>query len=131
MSSSHFTRQFEAAFGWTPHQYRIRWRLDRARELLAAGNHSVTEVCVEVGFSSLGSFSDLFRRRIGASPSAYQRRLRGLCQVPGQVTRELAAGCFTLLGHLPVDAFRSFREDPPAPLGQGPSVNNQRGTPCG
>jgi AraC-like DNA-binding protein len=130
LSSSHFTRQFEAVFGATPHQYRIRCRLDLARELLAAGNHSVTEVCLEVGFSSLGSFSDLFRRRIGVSPSAYQRRLRGLVQVPGQIPRELIPGCLTLLGLLPADAFRSFREAPAGRRWQGPPVNNQRGVPC-
>ncbi|WP_437984397.1 helix-turn-helix transcriptional regulator [Sorangium sp. So ce117] len=49
----------------TPHQYRIRRRLDLAKQLLAAGHHSVTDVCMEVGFSSLGSFSALFAQRIG------------------------------------------------------------------
>jgi AraC-like DNA-binding protein len=110
LSPSHLTRQFEAVFGVTPHQFRIARRLERARHLLAAGHHSVTEVCMAVGFSSLGSFSDLFRRRVGLSPSAYQRRLRGLCLVPGAVAPELVPGCLTLLGLLPADAFRSFRE---------------------
>src|SRR5512143_3825229 len=64
ISPFHFIRQFEAVFGATPHQYRIEARLDRARRLLAKGELSVTEVCMEVGFSSLGSFSDLFTRRV-------------------------------------------------------------------
>ena len=74
ISPFHFIRQFEAVFGLTPHQFRIQSRLDRAKHLLAMGGHSVTDVCMEVGFSSLGSFSDLFTRRVGATPSAYQRR---------------------------------------------------------
>ena len=85
ISPFHFIRQFEAVFGLTPHQFRIQSRLDRARRLLAMGHHSVTDVCMEVGFSSLGSFSDLFTRRVGATPSAYQRRLRAMVQVPGML----------------------------------------------
>jgi AraC-like DNA-binding protein len=110
ISPFHFIRQFEAVFGVTPHQYRIQCRLDEAKRLLAAGQHSVTEVCMAVGFSSLGSFSELFKRRIGAPPSSYQRRLRGLCPVPEQLQRALAPGCLSLLGQLPPAAFRSFRE---------------------
>src|ERR1700716_2108935 len=70
ISPFHFIRQFEALFGLTPHQFRIQSRLDHAKRLLAMGHHSVTEVCMEVGMSSLGSFSDLFTRRTGATPSA-------------------------------------------------------------
>jgi AraC-like DNA-binding protein len=75
ISPFHFMRQFEAVFGETPHQFRIGRRLERAKQLLARGQHSVTEVCMEVGFSSLGSFSELFTRRVGESPSRYRRRL--------------------------------------------------------
>jgi AraC-like DNA-binding protein len=110
ISPFHFIRQFQAVFGVTPHQFRMRARLDRAKELLAAGEHSVTEVCMEVGFSSLGSFSDLFRRRVGAAPSAYQRRARCLVQVPGTYPDALFPGCLNLMALLPADAFRSFRE---------------------
>ncbi|KYF80736.1 AraC family transcriptional regulator [Sorangium cellulosum] len=110
ISPYHFIRQFEAVFGVTPHQYRIRRRLDLAKQLLAAGQHSVTDVCMEVGFSSLGSFSALFAQRIGVPPSAYRRRLRALVQVPGRLPWELIPGCFSLMGRLPPGAFRSFRE---------------------
>jgi len=110
ISPFHFIRQFEAVFGVTPHQYRIRARLERAKLLLARGQHSVTDVCLEVGFSSLGSFSSLFARRIGASPSAYQRRARALVQVPGTFPVALFPGCLSLLAHLPAGAFRNFRE---------------------
>src|SRR5215471_5042853 len=74
MSPFHFIRQFRAIFGDTPHQFRIQARLDRAKYLLAVEHDSVTDVCMEVGFSSLGSFSDLFERRVGMRPSAYRRR---------------------------------------------------------
>ena len=105
ISPFHFIRQFEALFGSTPHQFRIRARLEAAKTLLAGGARSVTDVCMRVGFSSLGTFSDLFARRVGEAPSRYQRRLRA---TPPDFSR----GCFGLMGRLPVDAFRSrnFRE---------------------
>ena len=65
MSPFHFIRRFEALFGATPHQFRV---------LLAQGGLTVTEVCMEAGFSSLGSFSALIARRIGQPPSRFQRR---------------------------------------------------------
>jgi AraC-like DNA-binding protein len=73
MSPFHFIRQFEALFGLTPHQFRIRSRLDRAKMLLKEGQ-SVTDVCMEVGMSSLGSFSGQFSRRVGETPSGYQNQ---------------------------------------------------------
>ncbi len=106
MSPFHFIRRFEAIFGATPHQHRIAARLTRARHLLALG-HSVTEVCFEVGFASLGSFSDTFTRRIGETPSGYGRRTRVLVQVPGVIPRQLVPGCLGLMALLPE---RSFRE---------------------
>jgi AraC-like DNA-binding protein len=81
LSSFHFIRRFQAAFGETPHQFRTRERLTAARRLLARG-HSVTQVCVDVGFSSLGSFSALFAREVGVSPARYQRNLRSSVFVP-------------------------------------------------
>jgi AraC-like DNA-binding protein len=107
ISPFHFIRQFEAVFGLTPHQFRIQARLDRARYLLAMGEHSVTDVCMEVGFSSLGSFSTLFARRLGEAPSAYQRRIRTSVQVPGGLPAVLAPGCLSLMSRLPPSAFRA------------------------
>jgi AraC-like DNA-binding protein len=75
LSSFHFIRRFEAVFGETPHQFRTRERLTAAQRLLARG-HSVTDVCLDVGFSSLGSFSALFARKVGISPARYQRGVR-------------------------------------------------------
>ena len=97
MSPFHFIRRFESVFGTTPHQFRIQSRLDRARHLLALSDYSVTDVCMEVGFSSLGSFSALFARRFGTPPSVYRRQVRSLIAVPGELPRELAPGCLSLM----------------------------------
>lgn len=117
MSPFHFIRRFDAVFGVTPHQARIAARLDRAKRLLARGEHSVTEVCFEVGFSSLGSFSALFARRVGEAPSSYRRRVRRTVSVPGAMPMdgyaEAFPGCLMLMQHLPAGAFRSFREASP------------------
>jgi AraC-like DNA-binding protein len=97
MSPFHFIRQFEAVFGATPHQFRIQTRLDRAKELLALSDYSVTDVCLEVGFSSLGSFSDLFARRVGAAPSIYRRRVRSSVLLPEDWRRSVTPGCLSLM----------------------------------
>ena len=76
----------------------MKAQLDRAKELLAVSDYSVTDVCMEVGFTSLGSFSDLFARRIGDSPSAYRRKVRPMIVVPGMLPHALAPGCLTLMG---------------------------------
>jgi AraC-like DNA-binding protein len=80
LSLYHFIRCFKVLFGETPHQFRTRERLTAAQRFLAQG-WPVTDVCVEVGFSSLGSFSSLFTRRLGVSPTEYQRSLRRSFQV--------------------------------------------------
>jgi AraC-like DNA-binding protein len=110
ISPFHFIRQFEAVFGVTPHQFRIGSRIELAKALLARGEHSVTDVCMEVGFSSLGSFSTLFAQRVGETPSAYRRRVRPLVQVTRGGVSDLAPGCLSLMGALPASAFRNFRE---------------------
>jgi AraC-like DNA-binding protein len=108
ISPFHFIRQFESVFGLTPHQFRIQSRLDEARRLLALGQHSVTEVCMEVGFSSLGTFSDLFARRVGAPPSAYRRRLVAVGSWPSQFPKGYVPGCLSLMALLPSSAFSQF-----------------------
>ncbi|MEM9531651.1 MAG: helix-turn-helix transcriptional regulator [Pseudomonadota bacterium] len=75
MSRYHFIRQFKAVFGETPVQFRTRVRLERAKQLLAHSSDSITAICMAVGFSSLGSFSALFSRRFGRSPSAFRREM--------------------------------------------------------
>jgi AraC-like DNA-binding protein len=76
MAPHHFLRAFKRAFGATPHQYLTAQRIARAQHLLAATEMPVTDVGLEVGFSSLGSFSWLFRRRTGASPEQFRRARR-------------------------------------------------------
>jgi len=100
ISPFHFIRQFEAVFGVTPHQFRIASRIELAKALLASGEYSVTDVCMEVGFSSLGSFSTLFAQRVGETPTAYRRRTRTLVSVPGRFS-PLTPGCLSLMGMLP------------------------------
>jgi AraC-like DNA-binding protein len=75
VSPAHFIRTFRATFGETPHRYLQRRRVERAMFLLRATDRSVTEICLDVGFSSLGTFSRTFRDIVGESPSAH--RLRG------------------------------------------------------
>ena len=77
VSPRHFSRSFRRTFGETPHQYLLSRRLERARHLLRTTDMSVTEVCLAVGFASVGSFSATFSRRVGASPTTYRRVNRG------------------------------------------------------
>jgi AraC-like DNA-binding protein len=71
-SRYHFARSFKEAFGETPGAYLSRRRVERAKDLLRSANLTVTEVCMLVGFSSLGSFSSRFTELVGMSPSAYR-----------------------------------------------------------
>ena len=89
VSAAYFSRSFRAAFGETPHQYLLRRRIERAKALLRAGDLPVTEVCLAVGFTSLGSFSNAFRRYVGVSPVAYRQRgpQEELGAVPGCLVR--------------------------------------------
>jgi transcriptional regulator GlxA family with amidase domain len=73
-SPAHFIRTFRDAFGETPHRYLQRRRVERAMSLLRGTDLSVGEVCVEVGFASVPTFSRVFREIAGESPSAYRRR---------------------------------------------------------
>jgi AraC-like DNA-binding protein len=77
VSEAHFSRQFRATFGETPHRYLQRRRVERAMELLRETDRSVTEICFDVGFSSLGTFSRTFNEVVGESPSRYRGRFAG------------------------------------------------------
>lgn len=74
MSPGHFSRCFRAAFGETPYTYLMTRRIERAKALLRRGELSVTEVCLAVGCTSLGSFSSRFTELVGETPSAYRAR---------------------------------------------------------
>jgi AraC-like DNA-binding protein len=106
-SEYHFIRSFRQVFGETPHQYLQRRRIERAQELLRGTGETVTRVCLAVGFQSLGSFSDAFRRLVGEPPSAYRARQQE--QVPAAVP-----ACFAMMGTRPTD-----RAIPEKPAGRG------------
>jgi transcriptional regulator GlxA family with amidase domain len=74
VSEAHFIRTFRATFGETPNRYLQRRRVERAMFLLRSTDRSVTDICMDVGFSSLGTFSRVFRDIVGEPPSAYRRR---------------------------------------------------------
>jgi transcriptional regulator GlxA family with amidase domain len=86
VSEAHFIRTFRATFGETPHRYLQRRRVERAMFLLGETGRSVTDICFEVGFGSLGTFSRTFHAIVGESPSAYRKHA-----VPKAVP-----GCFTM-----------------------------------
>jgi AraC-like DNA-binding protein len=90
MSTAHFSRQFRAAYGETPYAYLMTRRVERAKALLRRGDISVTEVCMEVGCTSLGSFSARFTQLVGETPTAYRARDHGaLAGVPGCIAKDL------------------------------------------
>jgi len=74
VSEAHFIRTFRATFGETPHRYLQRRRVERSMFLLRESGRSVTEICLDVGFTSLGTFSRTFRDIVGEPPTAYRDR---------------------------------------------------------
>lgn len=76
LSPYHLIRTFRRAYKQTPHQYLVRQRIARAKELLRSSDLSITEICIAVGYESMGSFSTLFRKVAGVSPSAYRSSSR-------------------------------------------------------
>jgi AraC-like DNA-binding protein len=90
MSTAHFSRQFRAAYGETPYAYLMTRRVERAKALLRRGDLSVTEVCLAVGSTSLGSFSARFTELVGETPTAYRGRDHSaLVSVPGCIAKYL------------------------------------------
>ncbi len=86
VSEAHFIRTFRATFGETPHRYLQRRRVERSMFMLRETERSVTEICFDVGFSSLGTFSRTFRAIVGRSPSEYR----------SGADVEAVPGCFTM-----------------------------------
>lgn len=74
MSEAHFSRTFRAVFGETPHRYLQRRRVERSMFLLRETDRSITDICFDVGFNSLGTFSRTFREIIGETPTEYRLR---------------------------------------------------------
>jgi len=90
LSAGHLSRQFKAAYGESPYSYLMTRRIERAMTLLRRGDLSVTEVCFEVGCSSLGTFSTRFSELVGMSPSTYRRLASGDgAGIPGCVAKQV------------------------------------------
>ncbi|MBI4899967.1 MAG: helix-turn-helix transcriptional regulator [Actinobacteria bacterium] len=90
MSPAHFSRQFRRAYGETPYAYLMTRRIERAKSLLRRGDMSVTDVCMAVGCTSLGSFSARFTELVGQTPSAYRAGdHKALEAVPACVAKDL------------------------------------------
>jgi len=98
LSPYHYHRMFARAFGETPHDFVQRLRIDRARQLLARDNMPVTEVCLSVGYESLGSFGTLFRSQVGCSPGEYRRSIRRIFPVPSMAIYRFVPSCY-LVNH--------------------------------
>lgn len=96
-SRYHFIRLFKQVFNRTPHQYLMEKRIERAKELLASSRLSVTDVCFEVGFQSLGSFSTLFHKRVGESPIIYRTNLSELSRMSAPLERARVPFCFEVM----------------------------------
>jgi AraC-like DNA-binding protein len=104
LSPAHFSREFRRAFGETPHQYLLTRRLERAAALLRNTDRSVTEICLDVGLASVGSFTTSFGRVYGMSPTAYR------AAYPPAVTRARIPTCVLIAYARPTQP-SSFRED--------------------
>jgi AraC-like DNA-binding protein len=94
MSAGHFSREFRRAYGESPYSYLMTRRVERAMALLRGSELTVTEVCFEVGCSSLGTFSTRFTELVGVPPSVYRRQAAGAMDgippcVVKQVTRPI------------------------------------------
>ena len=94
-SRYHFLRLFRQAFHKTPHQYLIERRIEKAKELLKTDDLRVTDVCFEVGFQSLGSFSSLFHKWVGHAPATYRERAR-----ERELAKRKVPGCFLVMYRL-------------------------------
>jgi AraC-like DNA-binding protein len=91
-SRYHFLRLFRKAFQKTPHQYLVERRIEKAKELLSSEELRVTDVCFEVGFQSLGSFSSLFHKYVGQAPIIYREKARQT-----RASRRAVPGCFLVM----------------------------------
>jgi AraC-like DNA-binding protein len=105
LSRAHFSREFRRAFGESPHSYLLTRRLERAAALLRNTDRSVAEICLDVGLTSVGSFTTSFKRNFGKTPTEYRASFppaSAFAVVPGCVVRAYAR-----------PQKRTFREDSP------------------
>jgi AraC-like DNA-binding protein len=105
LSRAHFSREFRRAFGESPHGYLLTRRLERAAALLRNTDRNVAEVCLDVGLTSVGSFTTSFKRTFGKTPTAYRESF------PPPAAQALVPGCIVRAHSRP--QVRTFREDSP------------------
>lgn len=107
LSKFHFQRLFSVTYGVSPAEYLSRRRIERAQDLLRATNLTVTEVCLAVGFSSLGSFSSRFSELVGESPTRFRARFTdGAPRIPG---------CYLFMAGLLPSPASAIQEKPGGP----------------
>ncbi|MBQ4810362.1 helix-turn-helix transcriptional regulator [Pseudoalteromonas luteoviolacea] len=94
MSPYHFLRVFKDTYGETPNEFLTRLRLQQAKKMLITENYSISEVCEKVGYSSLGSFSSLFLKRVGVAPTVYRRKLWALSSEAYCFPAQTIPACF-------------------------------------
>src|SRR5437763_16927399 len=102
LSEAHFIRTFRAAFGETPHRYLQRRRVERSMFLLRETDRGVTDICLDVGFTSLGTFSRTFREVVGESPREYRERTQA---APSAKSRAMVPGCIAMVWDRPSSTF--------------------------
>jgi AraC-like DNA-binding protein len=107
LSRAHFSREFRAAFGDSPHAYLLTRRLERAAALLRTTDRSVADICFSVGLQSVGSFTTSFSRTFGKSPTAYRAAF------PPAAAHAVVPACVVRAYARP--QHRTFREDKPEP----------------
>jgi len=107
LSQAHFSRAFRSVFGIPPHVYLLTRRLERAAALLRSTDQSVADICMAVGFQSVGSFTTSFTRMFGKSPTAYRDSF------PPAVAWAMIPGCVARVYGRP--QHRTFREDGAGP----------------
>lgn len=105
LSRAHFSREFKQAFGVSPHAYLLTRRLERAAALLRTTDHTVIEICLEVGLQSVGSFTTSFKRSYGKTPAEYRAAL------PPAAAFAVVPACMVRVFGRP--QHRTFREDSP------------------
>jgi AraC-like DNA-binding protein len=106
LSRAHFIRSFRETFGETPHRYLQRRRIERAMSLLRETDRPVTEICLDVGFWSLGTFSRTFHDVVGTSPKAYREREQA---APRAAIRAGVPGCMAMAWDRPSSTFGEVR----------------------
>jgi len=94
MSPYHFLRAFKDTYGETPNEFLIRLRVEQAKKMLITGNFSVSEICEEVGYTSLGSFSSLFVKKVGVAPTLYRRKLWALSAEAYRFPSQTIPACY-------------------------------------